>query len=417
MVQIIQSGPSTATLRQQALDQALQGAIQSYGVYDKQKKDEALTLRQQALQDQQVNLKLAEMGIDASAKDLMDYSNGTYKPKEISPGQEAIPAQYGKELQGPVMPGQDPLREVFSRGKEAVPAVVGNANPMLNYTEAKKAKIAADALKESQEGKIIQSKIDAIPLEHQSKIADLENKKFELENKKELSPFTKRKLMGDIDGQILAQKKLMGEIANLPLQRDKLIADTQKAQRENLPQANTIPGYENLTGQKPSEKDAEGLKKLSKTTTNILNAAEALKSSIRKHGVSSGFGTTEGGRAVDQDLTNLQIELKNLYELGALSGPDMGLVNNAIGKISGPMAYLTPGNDKASAVEQVQRIVEKAIQNQQSEASARGFKPIDTQTTSPKNPVAAHPQASEAMKWAQANPDDPRAREIMARVQ
>lgn len=138
MVQIIQSQP---TQRQSALEQALGQAVNNFGNSYLQGQQ---TLRQQALQDQQVNLKLAEMGIDANAKDLMDYANGTYKPKEISPAQEAQSAQYGKELRGPVMTGQDPLREVFSRAKEATPAVMGNANPMMNYTESKKAQMVRD---------------------------------------------------------------------------------------------------------------------------------------------------------------------------------------------------------------------------------------------------------------------------------
>jgi hypothetical protein len=146
MVQIIQSGPTAATLRQQALNQALDTAVQGYAAYGKQEKDKALTLRQQALQDQQTALQLNAQGIDASPQDLRDYVSGTYKPKEISP---ATPDSYAPGLiSSPAdLKRQDEMGNVSQVFTPGANAVMGNANPLMNYTDTKKAQIA-QALKD-----------------------------------------------------------------------------------------------------------------------------------------------------------------------------------------------------------------------------------------------------------------------------
>lgn len=166
MVQVIQAGPTSATIRQQALNDASNTILGGLDAYQKRQD----TLRQQALQDQAIqkqqqqadldtNLKLASMGIDANAKDLKDFAAGTYQPKLISAAQDAKPAEYGSKLQGPVQPGAKGLGVLLVGSQDATPqdpnniavpaqdakaAVYGNANPMLNYTEAKKAQMARD---------------------------------------------------------------------------------------------------------------------------------------------------------------------------------------------------------------------------------------------------------------------------------
>lgn len=136
MVQIIQSGPSQATLRQQAMDNALQGMVQGYAGYEAKKQADLLTQRQQALADNQTKLKLMDMGV-ANPDQALAQLKGEYKQTEVTPAQ---PAQYGQELAGPVMPGQSPLREMLSA---PVPAQMSPANPLGVYTEAKQAEINA----------------------------------------------------------------------------------------------------------------------------------------------------------------------------------------------------------------------------------------------------------------------------------
>jgi hypothetical protein len=197
-MQIIQSGPSTATIRQQALNNALATAIDGYADYEKQQKQDALTKRQEALQlkaQEREDLKskiafeqnAAEKGMDISYEDAVAHANGTYKPKEISPAQEAVTAQYGKELQGPVMPGQGSLKELLSPAKEAKAAVMGPANPYQNYTESKKAEI-----------------------EQKKKIADM-----------------------DFQNKVLSNQKLQGDVQFQPYEQQKKLEEIKKIQEDN----------------------------------------------------------------------------------------------------------------------------------------------------------------------------------------
>lgn len=387
MVQIIQSQP---TQRQSALMDAFGQFANNFGNQYLQGQQ---TLRQQALQDVNTNLKLQEMGIDATAQDLRDHAAGKYKEKEISPaiedsftnGQISSPADLKRQDE------MGNVSQVLVPGKKAV---MGNANPMLNYTAAKKAQME-------------QAQGDA-ELTRQAKQAGLEKIKAETADITAQSPYKSQKMQMEM--QKLKDDTLMSPIARRKAEAEiaKINADATKTQREATV-GNEIPGYRNVSGFKPTEKDIESLKSLAGSTKNILNAADSLKGSLKKYGVSSGMGFTEGGRIVDQDLTNLQVELKNMYELGALSGPDMGLVNNAIGKISGPGAIVMPGNDKKAAIEQVQRIADKAIKNLESKAQARGFEPLNKST-----PMFESKEDQEAFKWASQNPNDPRAKDILS---
>lgn len=166
MVQIIQSQP---TQRQSALEQALGQAVQGFGASYMQGQQ---TLRQQALADQQMNLKLAEMGIDANAQDLRDYATGTYKPKVIEAGKDAVPAQY-KDLQGPVQPGKQLGKMETAPAQEAVAPVYGNANPMMNFTAQRKAQIEREKKKAEQEDKLANAKIKDLEVGTEKKQSDI----------------------------------------------------------------------------------------------------------------------------------------------------------------------------------------------------------------------------------------------------
>lgn len=144
MVQIIDNSPDAATLRQRALNnpfnQIASGIDEISSAYQQGQKTKRQQALEQQIADQSTMLKLAEQGIDASPQDLRDFANGTYKAKVIEPGQDAIPAQYGKELQGPVMPGQSSLKEILTPAQEAVAPTYGPSNPLLNFTESRKQK-------------------------------------------------------------------------------------------------------------------------------------------------------------------------------------------------------------------------------------------------------------------------------------
>lgn len=208
MVQIIQSQP---TQRQSALELALGQAVQNFGSsYEKG----VQTKRQQALQEQaiqrqqdaadlQSTLKLQEMGIASPLADVKAYAKGTYKPAEISPAVTATPDQItstqGAQAMSPAdVRMQDEsggLQRNFQLASPGKAAVMGPANPLQNYTEAKKAKIAADLLKQQQEGQILAGKVASIPLDNQKKQAEIEK----INQDVQMRPLEKQAKLADIE--------------------------------------------------------------------------------------------------------------------------------------------------------------------------------------------------------------------------
>ncbi len=191
MVQVIQSGPSQSTLRQQAMDNALQGMVQGYAGYEAKKQADLLTQRQQALADTQTKLKMYEMGI-ANPDQALAQLKGEYKQTEIAPAQ---PAQYGQELAGPVMPGQSSLKELLNA---AVPAQMSPVNPLGTYTEAKQAEMATKRQQEM--------------LDQEAKRADINYKSQQANKLETMAPLEKQKTFAEIR-KINAEAKKSGQEA------------------------------------------------------------------------------------------------------------------------------------------------------------------------------------------------------------
>ena len=102
MVQIIQSGPTAATLRQQALNQAFGNIASGLSAYQKQEEQDAKTQRQQALQEMQLTQDLRKQGYDVSQDQVSQFLKPTEKQGFIdkllgneAPKQEKIDL-YGK---------------------------------------------------------------------------------------------------------------------------------------------------------------------------------------------------------------------------------------------------------------------------------------------------------------------------------
>lgn len=185
MVQIIQSGPSASTIRQQALDKAYSGIVQGIGAYQQQEQQKALTQRQQALEDQKQKASSVEAlvkgGYDVNPTNLALIQGKDVAAPVISQAQpavqaqDAIPAQaavpgvadsYKQPVQSLADLGQQDqgrLNQILSTQKEAVPGqdavayqparpeVLG-PKPTLTFNaykqqelEAKKTKAALDA--------------------------------------------------------------------------------------------------------------------------------------------------------------------------------------------------------------------------------------------------------------------------------
>jgi hypothetical protein len=240
MVQIIQSGPSAATLRQQALDNSINNIVGGLSNYQKQEAEAAKTLRQQALQEMQLTNDLKKEGYDVTS----DQVAQSLKPQQA-------PGLFDKLMGNEVAP-QEKIDLYGKRTPE---------------WQAKQ-KLANDkALMESQSAEVDLSK-KRKDLERQTQLdpLEIEAKKFQIDNDRTMSPIKKR-------AELLQLEKLQGDIATQPYQQQKLIAEAQKAQGEASALA-TNPAASKLAkmGGETQNKVgsiASGLKALSELKTSI----------------------------------------------------------------------------------------------------------------------------------------------------
>lgn len=400
MVQIIQSGPSTATLRQQALDQAMGNIVGGLSAYDAQKKQEAQTLRQQALQEQAIaredlraemafNQAAAEKGLGISYEDAKAFAEGKYQPKEITPAQAAIPAQFGKELPGPVQPGQGSLRELIAPAQEAKPAVMGPANPYQSYTERKRqqAEQEAQAKKVELELKSAQAQdfYSTAPLKKQKYEAEI----YKIQQDANMSPLKKRALIAQIQKDEAAAAKSKYETSATTPAQTKLAKLGGETQSKVGAIASGLKALKGLNVAVKSGVDADYLD----ANTPIIG------------GLFSDNSFTRNQRVVDEVIGRLQ------------SGGAIGVEEIKTFRSLGPR----PGD---SAAEQ-----KRKLQDQRSflenKLTAFGFKESDLQELGfdvggvekkKESPLIDHPEVDQAAQWAQQNPNDPRAREILNRI-
>ena len=181
MVQIIQSGPSRETLRQQALSDAINNIVGGIGAYQKQEDAASATKRQQALQELDLQTKLTSAGYDVSRDQIA-------QALAPAPKQGIFDKFMGKEA-----PIQAPVDLYGKRTPEYL------------------AKQEAAKVKQERESKMFET--------------DLENKKAQTEDLKKLAPLKAQKLQAELSMSPIARRKAEAEIK-------KLEADAIKATRE-----------------------------------------------------------------------------------------------------------------------------------------------------------------------------------------
>lgn len=338
MVQIIQSQP---TQRQSALEQALGQAVQGFGQSYLQGQQ---TLRQQALadkqakaakesQDLQLALGLLKEGYAPTA-DAKSILLGTAPQPVISPAMEAQPAQYApKELAGPVRPGEQlgSTQEMIKAAQPARPEILG-PRPELTYTAKKQAEMAAQRLKQEQENKLLQARLDAMPLDAQKRQLEMETAR-------------------------LQQQKLGEEMKNIPLQRQKLAAETRKL------------GLESTQGKAP-------------TDTQLKAAGFAERAKLAEQelmNLPSGYGAQKSAAFTGAGLYPevLKSEEQKLFEqaknnfISANLRLESGAAISESEYANEERKYFPQPGDSAKVIEQKARARQQAIVNLQNQAGKR----------------------------------------------
>jgi hypothetical protein len=172
-----------------------------------------------------------------------------------------------------------------------------------------------------------------------------------------------------------------------------------------------IPGYDHdaSIGLKPEV--ADKLRSAVADTQTLEENVAALAALVRKHGVTGFPGSTK--EQMRSLLTDIQLGLKGpaQYELGVLAGPDMALIESVTGDPTKFDALVKGGADTAAS--KLEGVAQRARQRAENKLALRGYKRAAAKAAA-SAPLS--PKDEQAMKWAEANPDDPRSAAILKKL-
>lgn len=180
----------------------------------------------------------------------------------------------------------------------------------------------------------------------------------------------------------------------------------KEAEAKNAEGARPLPGFEIQPGYRLEDKDRELLKTQNAAASNIQTVGKRLIDGLDKNGITSGFGFTDADKNASQNISEMQLQLKELFNLGAITGPDMDLVNANMGKLQGPLDMLNPFNTREDAKNQIKNVINSAIQRVSGTAEARGARYLPAQGQ--PQAVAQSPQVQ--AKIQQYTPEQKTAR-------
>jgi hypothetical protein len=121
----------------------------------------------------------------------------------------------------------------------------------------------------------------------------------------------------------------------------------------------------------PSQKDAEEVKKYNASNKNYQQIGNRLAGRLSALKTMDRAGVTNAYKLIEQDLTQMALQAKELANLGVLNGPDLELVNKDLGSIN-LSSINTLGTD--AAVGRLKAALETAQNKLGNLASARGYK-------------------------------------------
>lgn len=169
--------------------------------------------------------------------------------------------------------------------------------------------------------------------------------------------------------------KLSVAIKNMQLQKGVQDIQEGRQKQSDKESALQVPGFKFQQGQRPTEKSAEELRKQSAAVNNIENLANELKADVGKGGMA--LLPSERKTKLQQKYTQLQLAMKEAADLGAISGPDMAIIQRSIPDPSAwGDAVVTRGAGRPEAYGTVLQDVKGRLG---ATAKARGYEPEQQQ--------------------------------------
>jgi hypothetical protein len=169
-----------------------------------------------------------------------------------------------------------------------------------------------------------------------------------------------------------------------------------------------VPGFNIKDGESPTPDDAKKMKESLAAAKRMSTYVEQLRQLHADHGTEYGGAT---GNQMDQLARKIELEAKNIGELGALAGPDLGLIQSLVkadpGSLKSNLKGLVSGGKWDSTQSDLDGVKKWVDDTLSAGAEARGYVPEAGGAPPPS------PEDAKAVEWARANPGDPRAAAIL----
>lgn len=146
-----------------------------------------------------------------------------------------------------------------------------------------------------------------------------------------------------------------------------------------------VPGYE-LTGQvKPTAKEASDLRSAVATRDSFMKKLQRYKGLVNMYGTYENTISSPAGDQMASLATQMQLDLKNIAELGALSGPDMGLM---IDLLPNPNSLASMFKSKAGLLQKLNQLEREAKDRVESGMASKGYRRVGSASQETQQPVS-----------------------------
>lgn len=190
-------------------------------------------------------------------------------------------------------------------------------------------------------------------------------------------------------------------------------ANAAEAAREAAANRGTnVPGLEKEPGAEPTPDDAKKVKASLESARKI----QAMTAELKELGKNGPQMTGRPALRMGQLQTAIKLEAKNIAELGALSGPDIGLVNELTGvdltSLGSKLKSLVGIDNHEEALSGLEKWTENALGSAKKTYGYRDAPKAPAQAAVPPG-MSLDDEDAQAMAWARANPKDKRAKAIL----
>lgn len=141
----------------------------------------------------------------------------------------------------------------------------------------------------------------------------------------------------------------------------------------------TIPGLDIVEGAIPTKDDAKTIKNIKQAKTQIEGLVADYENLVKEYGYEPSY--TKGGKLIRQKKAQIDLQAKNLEELGALQEADRAILGDMLGD---PTGLTNPYNAQDIALTQIQDYKKYINDRYNTALSTRGYQESDAGITPQK---------------------------------